>query len=103
MKGQLSLEALITFSAFLAFLLVLLYSFFGLSTRAEDFGEELAAHSCAFETAELAGYYFLDGIGSYFPLELKNAVGVEGDVRCKRGEHNESSKTLVVEDGREPV
>ncbi len=103
MRGQLSLEALVTFSAFLAFILVLLYSFVGLNSRANEFGEKLAARSCAFETAELAGYYFLDGLGSYFPLELKETVGIGGEVHCGRGGHNASSRTLVIEDEREPI
>ncbi len=103
MRAQVSLEALVSFSAFLAFLLVLLYSFVGLQERTGDFGDELAARSCAFETAELAGYYYLDGLHSNFPLEIWEAVGVEGTVHCVRGNHNASSRALVIENEGEPV
>jgi hypothetical protein len=103
MKGQISLEALVAVSAFLAFILVLLYSFIGLQGKADDFSERMAARSCAAETAELAGYYSLDGKGSDFLLLVKEAIGIDGEVHCRRGRYNESAKALAGGSNKEPI
>jgi hypothetical protein len=102
-KAQLSLEALIVFSEFLAFLLLLFSSFLSLNARAEKLGEELAARSCASGTAELAGYYGLDGLHSHFPLEISDSVEVGGEIRCTRGSSSSSVKVLVIKVEKEPV
>lgn len=102
-RAQLSIEALVTFSAFLAFLLVLLSAFLALNTRAEKLGEEFSARSCSFQTAELASYYGLDGLHSYFPLKVRDSVQVGDEVHCTRGNSTSKSKILVIENEKEPV
>ncbi|MFH1448130.1 MAG: hypothetical protein ABIG39_04665 [Candidatus Micrarchaeota archaeon] len=103
MKAQISLEAFVSFSAFLVFILAMLYLFMNLGSRADDIGEELAARSCAEATAELASYYELDGSYTYFPLGIHTAVEVGGKVHCTRGDATWASDVLVVEDYGEPV
>ncbi|MFH1470701.1 MAG: hypothetical protein ABIF01_03060 [Candidatus Micrarchaeota archaeon] len=102
-KGQMSLEGLVAISAFLAFLLVFVVSFANLHARANSLGESLSARSCANDIAELAGYYSLDAAHSGFPLELKNVIDVNGEVHCRRGAYNSTSKALVVRDEKEPI
>ena len=103
MRGQLTLEALVALSAFIALLLALVHLFIAVHSSAEEFGERAAARSCAVQTAELAGYYALDGRGSFFPLEIGDSFRAGGEIYCVRGKFNSSSETLVVEDGMEPV
>ena len=103
MKGQLGLEALISFFAFLAFLLVLFYAFMNLHAAAGRLSDELAARYCAFGTAELDGYYGLDGLHSHFPLDIRETVEVGGEIHCTRGNATHSSKVLVTESGKEPI
>jgi len=103
MRGQLGLEALISFSAFLAFLLVLFYAFMNLHATAGRLSDELAARYCASGTAELDGYYGLDGLHSHFPLDIRDAVEIGGEVHCTRGNFTAVSKVLVTESEKEPI
>ncbi len=103
MKAQLTLEAIISISAFLVFLLLLFYSLSNMNSRLEIFHDEMSSEICALETAELVDYFRLDGLHSHFSLSISVVVDSDGKGYCTRGNTTSSSETLVEKNEKEPM